>query len=136
MTEVLTLAPLEDLLLGTNAEEIAEALAGRSEECFTTRVVTFGQYVHPEFFTLIFRNRELFNRFSQFTEEGKISFAKGIADLIDGSRPHKDTMNTRVEVEFQWSSTKRRRLRVSKGHRHITFDRYLRNDILLHIDLI
>lgn len=131
MTEVLTLAQLEDLVLGTNAEEIAEGLAGHSKECFTARVITLGAYVQPEFFTLIFRNRELFNRFSQLTEEGKISFAKGIANLLEGSK-----LNSRVEVEFSWSATKRRRLWVSRDYQHINFDRYLRDDILLHIDLV
>lgn len=136
MTEVLTLAPLEELLLGGNAEEIAEALAGRSKECRTARVVTLEQYAQPQFFTLIFRNRELFDRFSQLTEGAKIAFARGIADLCDNSARSTGKVNSRVEVEFQWSVTKRRRLRVSEGYRQITFDRYLRDDILLHIDLI
>lgn len=136
MTEVLTLAPFEHLLLDNNAEAIAEALAGRSKECFTARVIALGRYVEPQFFTLIFRNRELFNRFSQLTEEEKISFARGIASLIRDSRRGGGTVNSRIEVEFSWSATKRRRLRVSQGYRHITFDRYLRDDTLLHIDLI
>lgn len=136
MTEVLTLAPLEDLLLGDNAEEIIEALAGRSKECFTTRVITLGTNVQPQFFTLVFRNRELFDRFSQFTEAAKISFAVGAMSLIHASNSNPDKVTSRVEIEFLWTETKRRRLRFFNGHRHINFDRYLRDDILLHIDLI
>lgn len=136
MTEVVTLAQLEDLVLGNNAKAISRALAGRSDECFTARVISFGANVQPRFFTLIFRNRELSNRFSQFTEAAKISFAERIADLLEGSKTNTDRIISHVEIEFLWTATKRRRLRVSAGHRHMTFDRYLRDDVILHVDLI
>jgi hypothetical protein len=136
MTEVLTLAPLKDLRLGECEEEVADALAGRSSERFTARAVSTGQHVTPRFYLLIFSNRELFTRFGQLSEKGKNAFAHSLEILIEQTRPPASEVGSRTEVEFAWSVTKLRRIKVVRTRKNLRSGRYCQDDIHFEIELV
>jgi len=120
MTAILALEQLEDMYLEDLDEEIASVLRGEDTDAsFAARVLIYNlDELCDEQLVLKFSHAELFRRFGKLSPEAQEQLGRRLLDWTEQQRDQVLTAgrvnpNLRMEVEFQWSATKRRRLAIS-----------------------
>jgi hypothetical protein len=120
MTAILALEQLEAFNFEGLEEEIHSVLSGSDTEGpFTARVMLSNpRNLSLEQLVLRFSNAELFRRFGKLTLEAQEQVGLCLLNWTEQER--NQTLRSghvnpdlKLEVEFQWSATKRRRLAIS-----------------------